>query len=144
MTSCQCSAAGFCARRQRHVTAMNHARCQSGQVALVDRLMTAVKDDIIPQMPSPPKRKTGYGDRLAAIIQRETGEQTTCTGCNNEIGSLNWMTRDQVLADIDNLCERIRIRARLKARAWWQRMGCIVAPEFVESKIRAWVMEAIS
>lgn len=144
LNQCQCPAAGFCARRQRYVTNINHRRCQSGQAELVDRLMT-----FMPKLPAdnmqPPKmkRKTGYGDKLAAIIQRETGEQTTCTGCNNEIGSLNWMTRDQVLADMDNLCERIRVRASLKARAWWQRLGCMIAPEFVESQIRAWVMEAI-
>jgi len=123
---------------------MNHARCVAGNVELVDRLMAFAKEDNQHPRPVQTKRKTGYGDRLAEIISRETGEQTTCTGCQNEIGSLNWMSRDQVLSDIDNLCQRIRVRASLKARAWWQRMGCIVAPEFVESKIRAWVMEAIS
>ena len=88
-------------------------------------------------------RRTGYGDALARIISRETGEQTDCTGCQNEINELNVMTREQVLAQIDALAYRIRSRAQLHARAWWQRWGCAIAPGLVESKVREWIIEAV-
>ena len=100
--------------------------------------------ELTPSAPKPVKRKTGYGDRLASIIQRETGEQTTCTGCQNEIGALNWMKREEVLADLDGLVTRIRLRASTKARAWWQRLGCTLAPGLAEVTIRRWVMESIT
>lgn len=93
---------------------------------------------------APQKRKTGYGDRLAAIIQRETGEQTTCSGCQNEIAVLNWMSREDVQASAGELAERIRSRAAVRARAWWQRWGCSLAPEYVRSTIQSWILEAIS
>lgn len=97
-----------------------------------------------PDYRAPMKRKTGYGDRLAAIIERETGEQTTCSGCQNEIAVLNWMQREEVLANANDLAERIRSRASARARAWWQRWGCSLAPDFVRSTIRSWILEAIS
>lgn len=98
----------------------------------------------LPDYRAPVKRKTGYGDRLAAIIERETGEQTTCSGCQNEIAVLNWMPREEVLANANDLAERIRSRASARARAWWQRWGCSLAPDFVRSTIRSWILEAIS
>lgn len=91
-----------------------------------------------------PKKKTGYGDRLAEIIQRETGEQTTCAGCQNEIAVLNWMPREEVLATAAELSERIRSRASVRARAWWQRWGCTLAPDLARAKIQSWILEACS
>lgn len=88
-------------------------------------------------------RRTGYGDALAKIISRETGEQTDCTGCKNEIAALNVMSRKEVLDQIDALAFRIRNRAQTNSRAWWQRLGCTIAPSIVESLIRGWILEAI-
>jgi len=143
--ACVCEMAGFCSRRNAQIPSLHWGKCQSGQVSAVDRLYL---DPPAPQVTSKTKgirrlRRTGYGDALASIISRETGEQTDCTGCQNEINELNVMTREQVLAQIDALAYRIRSRAQLHARAWWQRWGCTIAPWLVESKVREWIIEAI-
>ena len=97
------------------------------------------------QNPTRPRiqRRTNYGDTLAAIIARETGEQVDCTGCQNEIASLNVMTREQVMAQIDAIAYRIRSRAQTVARTWWQRWGAALAPGLVEGKIKEWIIEAL-
>lgn len=158
---CECAAAGWCERRQLALPKSMFAACQAGRLEVVDTMLASIKakkEELqnkaaeaakaaaanLTQAPKEKRKKTGYGDRLAAIIQRETGEQTTCTGCQNEIGTLNWMKRQDVLADLDGLVTRIRLRASTKARAWWQRWGCTLAPGIAEATIRGWVMESIS
>lgn len=144
-SACECQIAGMCSRRSVRVPEIHWKKCQSGQVTAIDRLYLDP-----PAPPAVAKRhgrrvmRTGYGDALAEIIARETGEQVDCTGCQNEIATLNIMTHAQVFSQIEALAYRIRSRAQLHARTWWQRWGCALAPSVVEDRIKQWILDAIS
>jgi hypothetical protein len=88
-------------------------------------------------------QRTRYGNKLADVIARHTGQHVDCSGCDNEIGRLNTMTADQIRDDIEAIASGIMARGRTKARTWWQRWACAIAPELLRSRVEAWILEAI-
>lgn len=87
-------------------------------------------------------QRTKYGHKLAEIIARHTGEQVDCAGCDNEIARLNGMTADQIRADAENIAAGILARGAKKARTWWQRWACTIAPDLLSRRVTDWIREA--
>lgn len=88
------------------------------------------------------RRISQIGTKLAAIIERETGEHVDCKSCRNEIGRLNAMTSAQVLIEIDAIAEKIVERAKTRSRAWWQRLAAKTVPGLAKKRVMAWISEA--
>lgn len=139
---CECLAAGFCSRRQSEIPEIHFQKCKTGAVEHIDSLYLRPVADQVPQKRRLPR--TRYGNRLAEIIARKTGEHVDCAGCDNEIGRLNGMTADEILQQKDSIADGILIRGASKARTWWQRVACRYAPEILKAKIHEWIIEAIN
>lgn len=140
-TSCECSIAGFCSRRNATIPEIHFKKCQSGKADIVDKIYLR---DMANQ--APPKRrlqKTRYGNKLAEIIARNTGEHVECSGCDNEIAKLNAMTADEIRMNAESIADGILIRGASKARTWWQRVACSFATEILKKRIVEWIKESI-
>lgn len=158
--SCVCEVAGFCERRQVRVSQSMHASCAAGHGHAVDAMLSTIRatrqsrTQRAGQIRERNRQKHGgsarrinrtrYGNKLAEVIARHTGEHVDCSGCDNEITRLNGMTAEQIRADIQNITTGILSRGAVKARTWWQRWACTIAPELLRSRIAEWIEEAIA
>ena len=157
--SCVCEMAGVCERRQATVSQSMHARCKAGNPQAVDAMIEAIAN-ARQRRPERHERireanrkrrttganriiRTKYGNKLAEVIARHTGEHVDCSGCDNEIARLNGMTAEQIRADLNNIATGILSRGQTKARTWWQRWACTIAPEFLRGRVTDWILEAI-
>ena len=139
---CECLAAGFCSRRQSEIPEIHFQKCKTGAVEHIDSLYLRPVADQVPQKRRLPR--TRYGNRLAEIIAKKTGEHVDCAGCDNEIGRLNGMTADEILQQTDAIADGILIRGASKARTWWQRVACRFAPDILRARIAEWIREAVN
>lgn len=139
--SCQCELAGWCERRQARMPKLHHAKCRAGNTQAIDDLYLR---PLVPQRAQPVVRiqRTKYGNKLADVIARHTGQHVDCSGCDNEIARLNTMTAEQIRGDIETITDGILTRGRTKARRWWQRWACTIAPELLRSRVAEWIREA--
>lgn len=147
--TCACEG-GFCQRLQRPLPSNVFASCQRGNHAAVDAMQAAI-DASRARIPKrqPRERRPMYGNRLATIIQRETGVSAksrsdgACSGCTSDIADLNQMTAQQIGEQLDAIADRIVNRGRKHARTWLERMACRVSPVLVSRTVRGWIREAI-
>lgn len=140
---CECLIAGFCERRQHNLTALHWSKCQAGHVEMLDKIYAQLAVAVPQTGPSSPMVvRSGIGDRMAAIIERETGEHIPCADCSSDIGKLNFMTAEAVLGEINLLAETIQQRAKDLAPALYQRLFASLAPVATQHIVRGWIREA--
>ena len=65
----------------------------------------------------------GVGDNLKVIIDREMPGARDCTACKDVLSTLNSMTPEKVLHDIDSVAESIASNAKDSAPKLWQRLA---------------------
>jgi hypothetical protein len=145
--SCSCPAAGWCERRQITIPSIHWKKCQAGAVSHLDHLYSQLADEVPSARPaaskSPVTNKGSVGDRLTGIIKRETGVARPCVKCLDDVAWLNSMTPAEVRGLIEDFTDRIFSRASEKADKWYQKLAILVAPDYVKSTIRDWLIEAI-
>jgi FkbM family methyltransferase len=97
---CECTAAGFCTRRNCEVSEVHFRRCQSGQVSLIDTVY-ANSGGIVP-VSNVPQLST-VGSEILAAVQKEIGQTITCGACLGYILGLN----NQAEHDHDAIVRRL-------------------------------------
>jgi FkbM family methyltransferase len=97
---CDCTAAGFCTRRNCEVSEVHFRRCQSGQMSLIDTVY-ANAGGIVPASNVP--QLSTVGSQILAAVQTEIGQPITCGACLGYILSLN----NQSEHDHDAIAKRL-------------------------------------
>lgn len=149
---CSCPVAGFCNRRQAHVSHVHWKKCQAGRVELLDRIYEEAKKAPPPKVyenrrRKRPKQIKGIGDLLHDVIFAKTGIYP-CADCQSEILRLNAMTTVQVLQDEEAIARRIIARAQKRESKWWElhikaaTAVANLAPDYSVETMRSWVREA--
>ena len=88
------------------------------------------------------KSISNIGTYLAQIVKDKTELDIPCSECKAEVIRLNNMTPEAVLADIDNLSQRIYERSKSNAQKWYHKLLITVLPDLVQHEICNWIRQA--
>jgi len=146
---CEGCTSELCTVRGKTLPKAMFSVCQRGGGSNVDAMLQRVEQAKATATPFQRQQavarvRTRHGDRLAAIIERETGEHIDCKECDSEVGRLNWMSADAICNEIETLADGIIKRGETKARHWHERWACKHAPAIVKRYVREWINEAIT
>lgn len=99
---CECSAAGWCSRRDTRVSSLHFRKCSAGHVDHVDSLIGRIHESSRPSpiqhavrssnpAPPPPQNDNLLSTRLKKHIEEATGTEITCGVCRAYLRSLDVM-----------------------------------------------------
>lgn len=87
--------------------------------------------------------KARLGDAIKDRLVQETGDETVCDECQDEIDKLNKMTPEEVIKEAPALAKRITNRAKTKAKKLRHRTAAKIAPGMVSTKIEGWIEDTV-